>query len=465
MTIETELETETAAEALAAGPRAWPRYPAYRDSGVEWLGEIPAHWVVKRLRFACTLNPTKAEISGLPLEAEVSFLPMEAIGEDGELSLEQTRTLEQVREGYTFFRDGDVLVAKITPCFENGKGALCAGLLNGIGFGTTELHVIRAGANLDSKFALYVTHSHPFRNLGVAAMKGAAGQQRVPEIFIKDYPVPLPPLAEQRAIAAFLDRETARLDTLVAAKERLITLLLEKRAALISHAVTRGLDASVPLRESGVPWLGEIPAHWELRRNKTIFHEITERSVYGDEELLTVSHITGVTPRREKDVNMFLAESMEGYKVCHPGDFVVNTMWAWMGAVGTAHHHGIVSPSYNVYCLREPVAHDYDVDYLDLLYRTSGYVCGINSYSQGIWQSRLRLYPEAFFELRTITPPAEEQHQIVAHCARQSRQIDDFISKLTASVEKVKEYRAALIVAAVTGKINVRASAPEESER
>ncbi|TAE78227.1 MAG: hypothetical protein EAZ84_01525, partial [Verrucomicrobia bacterium] len=138
---------------------SFPRYPKYKDSGVEWLGEVPEHWGVKRLRFVAQLNPSKSEVkrlrfvaqlnpskseaSNLPRDTKASFLPMEAIGDDGSLNLERERELSEVETGYTYFRDGDVAVAKITPCFENGKGALMSGLLNGIGFGTTELIVAR----------------------------------------------------------------------------------------------------------------------------------------------------------------------------------------------------------------------------------------------------------------------------------------------------------------------------------
>jgi type I restriction enzyme S subunit len=167
--------------------------------------------------------------------------------------------------------------------------------------------------------------------MGEAGMTGAAGQKRVPEDFIRDYKLPIPPFSQQVAIANFLDQETARLDALVMAKEKLVELLTEKRKALITVAVTRGLDPSAPLRNSGVTWLGDIPAHWEIERAKRLFCERDVRSETGTEELLTVSHLTGVTPRSEKDVNMFEAETTEGYKICFPGDLVINTLWAWLG--------------------------------------------------------------------------------------------------------------------------------------
>ena len=177
--------------------------------------------------------------------------------------------------------------------------------------------------------------------------------------------VAVPPLQTQRAIADYLDRETTRLDALLAAKERLLGLLAEKRRALITHAVTRGLDLKAPLRDSGIPWLGKIPAHWEVERARWLFRERDERSVTGEEELLTVSHLTGVTPRSEKDVNMFQAETNEGYKICLKADLVINTMWAWMGAMGVSLVEGIVSPAYNVY---EPCKR-VDPAYVDALVR------------------------------------------------------------------------------------------------
>ena len=243
-------------------------YTAYRPSGVEWLGNIPAHWGIKRLKYAATLNPKASEVRKLPPDTEVSFVPMEAVAEYGGLDLSLTKELSDVADGYTYFSNGDVLVAKITPCFENGKGSLASELMNGIAFGTTELHVLRCGPELDRQYAFCLTLADAFRKLGEAEMYGAGGQKRVPESFVTNLRHPLPSLPEQRAINAFLDRETARIDDLVSQKERLLGLLQEKRTALITRAVTRGLDPNATMKDSGVEWLGEIPAHWEVKRVK-----------------------------------------------------------------------------------------------------------------------------------------------------------------------------------------------------
>jgi type I restriction enzyme, S subunit len=410
---------------------------------------------MKRLRFLTSRSFAGPREGEVVRSDEVTFLPMEAIGDHGELDLSLTRPVEEVQSGYSRFNDGDVVVAKITPCFENGKGALIGGTRTGIGFGTTELHVLTPGLELDGKFLYYVTVDPQFRGLGQAWMTGAAGQQRVPEEFVRDYRILVPSLRCQRTIAAYLDRETARLDGLVAAKEQLLGLVAEKRVALVARAVTRGLDPNAPLRDSGVLWLGEIPAHWRTERAHWLFRERDDRSETGEEELLTISHLTGVTPRSEKDVYMFEAETTEGYKLCMKGDLVINTLWAWMGAMGVSPVKGIVSPSYHVY---EPTD-TLEPGYIDALVRLPVFAQEVTRHSKGVWSSRLRLYPENFFEVSLPVPPVPEQHQIVSFLEERSRNLDALTVAAEKTIALLKERRAALIAAAVTGKIGVAVAA------
>ena len=193
----------------------------------------------------------------MPRDLEVSFLPMEAIGDDGSLSLEREHPIQEVETGYTYFRDGDVAFAKITPCFENGKGALMAGLLRGVGFGTTELTVARPIPSLmSSAFLHWIFRSPSFRAEGEASMYGAGGQKRVPDDFVRELLWAVPPEPERERIATFLDRETTKIDALIAEQEKLLALLAEKRQASISHAVTRGLDPNAPMKDSWHPLAG-----------------------------------------------------------------------------------------------------------------------------------------------------------------------------------------------------------------
>ena len=269
--------------------------------------------------------------------------------------------------------------------------------------------------------------------------------------------VPVPPLREQRAIADHLDRETARLDALVAAKERLLALLAEKRRALVTRTVTRGLDPRVPTRDSGVPWLGAVPAHWDVERARWLFRERDQRSEDGTEELLTVSHLTGVTPRSEKDVNMFEAETLAGYKICRTGDLVINTLWAWMGAMGVSFVDGVASPAYNVY---EPTGR-LDSAYVDALSRLPAFAQEVVRHSKGVWSSRLRLYPEEFFEILLPVPPLSEQRRIVAFLEDERKKLDDLQAVAIRTMELLKERRAALVAAAVTGQLDIESASLE----
>ena len=341
-------------------------------------------------------------------------------------------------------RSGDLLVCEGG---EVGRTALWDGRLSECYF-QKAIHRLRPVTDNDEPrffryFMLFAVHS------GLFALSTASTIKHLPAEKLRVVRYPSPPRSQQRAIADFLDHETARLDALVAAKERVLGLLTEKRRALITRAVTRGLDPRAPLRDSGIPWLGEIPAHWETERTRWLFKERDQRSTTGEEELLTVSHLTGVTPRSEKDVNMFEAETTEGYKICLTGDLVINTLWAWMGAMGVAPVDGIASPAYHVY---EP-GNRVEPSYIDALVRLPVFAQEVTRYSKGVWSSRLRLYPEGFFEVFLPVPSLGEQRAIVAHMAKETAKLDELRAATEHTIALLKERRAALISAAVTGRM------------
>ena len=269
--------------------------------------------------------------------------------------------------------------------------------------------------------------------------------------FLADLRIPLPNACQQRIISQYLDCVTARLDALVVENERVQNLLAERRRALITRAVTRGLDLDAPLRDSAVTWLGEIPAHWKTERSKWLFSERDQRSTTGEEELLTVSHLTGVTPRSQKNVNMFEASTKEGYKICLSGDLVINTMWAWMGAMGVASVDGIVSPAYNVYQPGERL----DPAYVAALTRLPVFAQEVTRRSKGVWSSRLRLYPQEFFAISLPVPPITEQREIAAHIEGRTSTLDELDAATRVTTALLRERRAALIAAAVSGDLDL----------
>jgi type I restriction enzyme, S subunit len=266
-------------------------------------------------------------------------------------------------------------------------------------------------------------------------------------------PILFPSTSKQREITHFLEDEISRVNSLVQKKQRQIELLQEKRQALIAQAVTRGLDPKVEMVPVAGNWKGESPKHWQVLRAKVVFSEVDERTLTGDEELLTVSHLTGVSKRSEKEVNMFMAKTTEGYKKARKDDLVINTMWAWMGAMGIAKEDGIASPSYNIYRFRD--SESWYPPYFDLLVRSLPFVSVVKSLSEGVWTSRLRLYPEAFFSIRLPLPPVSEQRAIVAAVENRTGEVRRLVESMKESIRLLREYRISLITAAVLGQIDL----------
>ncbi|MCQ3812179.1 MAG: restriction endonuclease subunit S [Acidimicrobiia bacterium] len=421
-------------------------YSSYRPSEVEWLGDIPEHWQISRLRRVARLEAGEGITS-------------EEIDDAGDFPVFGGNGVRGFADRYT--HEGEfVLIGR--------QGALCGNVHLARGkFWASEHAVVATPVDaVSAPWLCRVTDAMKLNQYSTAAAQPGLAVDRISALG-----VPLPPVDEQRAIAMFLERETAKVDALIAKKHQLIERLAEYRTALITRTVTRGLppdvaeaegfDPSPRLKPSGVEWLGDVPDNWEVVENRRIFRERDERSDDGDGELLTVSHITGVTRRSEKpDVGMFMAESLEDYKRCEGGDFIINTMWAWMGAAGTAREPGLVSPSYNVYV---PNHQRLMPRFIDLAYRSSRYVLGMTSESRGIWNSRLRLYPQHFLSLVTAVPPLHEQEAIIAYVDAIETRMVRLSEAVGAAIERLQEYRTALTAAAVTGKIDVRDFGPAET--
>jgi type I restriction enzyme S subunit len=201
-------------------------------------------------------------------------------------------------------------------------------------------------------------------------------------------------------------------------------------------------------RTSKMQWLPPVPEHWDEQRAKVFFREVDERSRTGEEELLSVSHLTGVTPRSQKNVTMFKAASYVGSKLCRPGDIVINTLWAWMAALGASRNVGIVSPAYGVY--RPHRADSFNPAYLDYLLRTRAYVAEYIGRSTGIRSSRLRLYPNQFLDIALIQPPRTEQDLIVAYLRAQDAHIARLIKAKRNLIDLLSEQKLRIIDHAVT---------------
>ncbi|AHF82567.1 restriction endonuclease [Rhizobium leguminosarum bv. trifolii WSM1689] len=273
----------------------------------------------------------------------------------------------------------------------------------------------------------------------------------IPKNAIGSLALPVPPKPIQQAIARMLDRETAEIDALIAGKQKLLDLMAEKRRAIVAEAVMRGLDPSAPLRPSGTDWLGDIPAHWGARRVATLFCQRDERNE-PDLPLLEVSISAGVIVRE------FSSDKIEGtaadfntYKVARRGDIAFNKMRMWQGAVGVAPVDGLVSPDYTVATAKGELL----PDFAGQLFRTKSFSAECGRFSQGITWDRLRLYWDGFRDIFIPLPPSDEQRQIVEHISAETTKIDRLCVATENSIALLKERRAALIVAAVTGQIEI----------
>lgn len=426
-------------------------YPVYKDSGVEWLGDVPEHWEVQRIK---SVVNNVIQLTGELQDGDL-YVALEHVESwTGRLRYASSEVSfdSQVKR----FQTGDVIFGKLRPYLAKvtrpKKNGVCVG----------EFFVLRPyGSNVTAPYMEQLLRSKPIIDAINCSTFGAK-MPRADWQFVGGMVVPLPSLPEQTAIVRFLDYVDNRIRRSIHAKQKLITLLEEEKQAIIHHAVTRGIDPDVPLKSSGVEWLGDVPEHWEVKPAKFFFREVDERSTTGTEELLSVSHITGVTPRSQKNITMFMAESNVGHKLCRPGDLVINTMWAWMAALGVSKQVGLVSPSYGVY---RPIKNSQLLsEYVDLVLRSAPYRAEYLCRSTGIRSSRLRLYPEQFLRIKLICPPVDEQKAILKFLKSENFENDNIIATTNREIGLIREYRTRLIADVVTGKLDVREVAANLSD-
>ncbi|MEW5708607.1 MAG: restriction endonuclease subunit S [Pseudomonadota bacterium] len=406
----------------------------------------------KRLKYVATIND-EALGEDTDADLELQYVDISNVDSSGNIGEIATFRFEDApSRARRRVRDGDVIISTVRTYLQ----AIApirqppANLIVSTGFA-----VVRPRADLfDAQYCKYALREPEF----LAEVERRSVGVSYPAINASDLasiPVHIHELSRQRAIADYLDRETARIDALIAAKERLLALLAEKRRALITRAVTRGLDPQAPLRDSGIPWLGQIPAHWEVRKVAWLFRERDQRS-YPDLPLLEVSINDGVVLREFADDRIeATAADFSTYKVARCGDVVFNKMRMWQGAVGVAPEDGLVSPDYVV---AQPTG-ALSSEYAGFLFRTAAFSAECARRSHGIVWDRLRLYWEGFRDIEIQVPPLDEQRAIVEHITRETAKIDAVRAATERTIALLKERRAALIAAAVTGQIDVEAAA------
>lgn len=421
-----------------------------KDSGIEWIGEIPEGWEISKVSYfyevqlGKMLQPQKKSET----DTEEKYLCAANVGKNS-LSLDTLKTMwfSQTEKHQFDLKEGDLLVV------EGGDVASCAIIETPVRnlFFQNALHRVRPLHNESVAFLRYwLMTAKSYGYIDLICNKATIAH------FSKEKFIALPilviPQDIQSKIVSFLDLECKQIDDLLSKSRSSIEESKKLKQAVITQAVTKGVRGKREMKDSGVEWISEIPANWTVKRGKQLFSETNERSETGSEELLTVSHITGVTPRSQKNVNMFMSESLVGYKICHNGDLAANTMWMWQGAIGVSKFHGVISPSYNTYRQK---TNDYYFEYLDYLLRIRPLIDAYTIHSTGITLSRLRLYPDSFLSLYFIVPPITEQKEIADYLDAKCAEIDKLIAKKEQLVKELESYKKSLIYEVVTGKREV----------
>ena len=435
-------------------------YAVYRPSGVWWLGHVPEHWEVRRLRSVAAIVNGATPSTNVPTfwDGDIIWLTPEDLGrlERRHISDSKRRITTAGYEscGTTLGPPGSVAISTRAPIGHLGilTSASC------VNQGCRLLVPVEA---IRSDYLYYeiATARPELESIGQGSTFTEISRGK-----LGGFLVAVPPFPEQAAIVLYLDYVDRRIRRYVSAKERLIGLLEEEKQAVIHRAVTRGLDPNVPLKPSGVEWLGDVPAHWEVRRTKSFFRLRTEKSgvAHGRELLSIYTHI-GVRPRKDLEEKGNKASSTDDYWIVKRGDLIANKLLAWMGAIGVSHYDGVTSPAYDILM---PIG-DLVSDYYHHLFRTRLYLQQFKQRSRGIMDMRLRLYFDQLGLIPIPVPRVDEQQAIVECLDKATADIDAAIGRTKRQIDLIQEYRTRLIADVVTGQLDVREAAatlPDEAD-
>ena len=377
----------------------------------------------------------------------VSFSPMECLRYDSLKPI--TISFSEAKGKYTFFKDNDILFAKVTPCFENQNIAIANNLVNGIGFGSSEINVLRLKSDASLRYMFYVICSNRFYNTGCSSMCGVGGLKRINPRAVSTFEFTMPSLTEQEAIAAYLDKECEKIGRKIELLERKAYAYSRLRRSLINRAVTRGLDPNVSLKPSNIEWVGDIPVHWTISRFAYFFaeHNISNKGV-NHQNLLSLSF--GKIIRKNIDsCDGLLPATFETYQIVEPGNIIFRFTDLQNDhkslRVGLVNEEGIITSAYT--CVQGNketlpkfafyMLHSYDIK--KVFYKLGG----------GMRQS---LNYRTIKDMKVVFPPIDEQKEIAVYPDEKCAKIDAILEKINTEVERLKELKRSLINEVVTGQ-------------
>lgn len=417
-------------------------YSEYKDSGIPWIGKIPSHWITRRAKFVFDRHKRPVR----PNDEIVTCF------RDGVVTLRKNRresgfTNALMEFGYQGIRKGDLIVhqmdafaGSIGVSDSDGKSTpvytVCT-MRNGDSITWYYAYLLRVMAKTDFIQSL---------SRGIRERSTAFGYDIMGNLLL-----PIPPKEEQEAIVSYLDKVTADIDKAIAAKERIIASLEERRKIIITHAVTRGINPDVPMKDSGIDWLGEIPTHWEVIRIKYLLNEKKARSKTGTEEPLSMSQRKGLIPTKMMGVIPNLAASYVDAKLVSKGDLVFNKLKAHLGVFNVSEYDGLVSPDYAVYNTTGKA----DLKFLEYIFKTPNCINEFKKLITGVGAGLSRLYTADLYSIYCAIPPIDEQLAIRNHIVNQTKAISEAIDQCQSIIDLLRERKNIIINETVTGKVKV----------
>ena len=402
-----------------------------------------------RLKDVAILNP---KYDGEDLDNElVSFSPMECLRYDN--LRPYTIPFKDARGKYTYFANNDVLFAKVTPCFENLNTAIASNLLNGIGFGSSEINVLRFSNKCYTRYFFYLICSRQFIDKGCASMSGVGGLKRVSPLAVTTFEFELPPLFEQEAIADYLDKECDKITKEIDLLERKVDCYSRLRRSIINRAVTRGLDPNIPLKPSGCDWIGNIPRQWTIKRNKEFL--IERKETIGNNHNLKLLSLTlnGITIRDLDAGGKFPAE-FSSYKIVSPNNlvFCLFDVDETPRTVGLSSYVGMITGAYDIFDADTSVVSPKWVYYF---YLSVDQKKALKPFYTGL---RKVVKSQKFANIHIPIPPIVEQNIIITYLDETCVKIDTIIEKIKLKIERLKELKRSLINEVITGQRTIKTS-------
>lgn len=440
-------------------------YAEYKDSGVACVGQAPSHWEVLQARhigrFLKGVGGTKDDTvpEGVPcVRYGALYTGYSSFIRASTAFIKASRAAD-----YTPIRYGDVLFAASGETIEEiGKSAV--NLIGGPAVCGGDVILLRPGIPVHAPFLGYAFDCQSAITQKSGMGRGTTIKHIYPDE-LRRLVIPFPGLEEQAAIVRFLNWANGRLERAIRAKRKAIGLLNEQKQTIIHRAVTRGFSPSVQLKRSRIPWLGDIPQHWEARRIKYLLREVDERSSTGSEPLLSMRMHHGLVRFADHFSRPPQAGTLVGFKIVRPGQFVVNRMQAGNGLIFPSALTGLVSPDYAVF---DPIG-NVNAGFLGELFRSRNVRAKFRAESKGLGTGTsgfLRLYNDRFRAIHVALPPREEQDAILARLAEELSSTHSTISRIEREIDLLREYRTRMIADVVTGKLDVRESAarlPDEA--